>query len=200
MGKKFAELHPSMTSRERGWKEMPNPLAPQPPRRAYGHTRKHIYLQADQLLYDIDAVTGLTDRAQRQVQGAEVATSEDDKYRPMFYRWMDKYIASVERAMSAYVMKKEGVTRMDSLREWQEKEIELLMPDYWDATVYDALVQAIHQYIVDGALYEYFSITLSSKDPRTLDRKESLVEGESEIMGLANRVKPGSVRKHLSPF
>lgn len=201
MGKEFAELHPFAASRERGWADSCNPLAPQPPRRAYGHTRKHIYIQADQLLYDIDAVTGLTDKASRQTQtGAEVATSEEDRYRPMFYRWMDKYIASVERIMSAYVLKKEGVARTDGLKEWQEREIELLMPSYWDATVYDALVQAIHQYVVDGTLYEYFSVTLSSRNPRTLDRKESLANGETEIRSLSCRVIPGSVRKHLSPF
>ena len=121
----------------------------------------------------MDAVTSLIDKATRKTQGeTEVATSEADSHRPMFSRWFDQYIASVERILSAYVAKPEGVARMNGLKEWSEKEIMLVMPDYWDATVYDALVQAIHRYVVDGALYEYFSITLSSKDPRTMDRKE----------------------------
>lgn len=201
MVKEFSELHPFMASRERGWTPTANPLEPQPPLRAYGHSIKHIYIQADQLFYDVDAVTSLIDKATRKTQGeTEVATSEADSHRPMFYRWFDQYIASVERILSAYVAKPEGVARMNGLKEWSEKEIILVMPDYWDATVYDALVQAIHKYVVNGALYEYFSITLSSKDPRTMDRKQNTLDGETEIRSLSCRVVPGTVRKHLNPF
>lgn len=201
MKKDFSELHPFVASRQRGWIPVANPLEPQPPRRAYGHSIKHIYIQADQLLFDVDSVTSLIDKATRKTQEeTEVTTSEADSHRPMFYRWFDQYIASVERILSAYVAKPEGVARMNGLKEWSEKEIMLVMPDYWDATVYDALVQAIHRYVVDGALYEYFSITLSSKDPRTIDRKENLVDGETVIKELSSRVLPGTVRKHMNPF
>lgn len=201
MKKDFSELHPFVASRQRGWIPVANPLEPQPPRRAYGHSIKHIYIQADQLLFDVDSVTSLIDKATRKTQEeTEVTTSEADSHRPMFYRWFDQYIASVERILSAYVAKPEGVARMNGLKEWQEKEIMLVMPDYWDATVYDALVQAIHGYVVDGALFEYFSITLSSKDPRTVDRKQNLVDGETVIKELSSRVLPGTIRKHLNPF
>lgn len=201
MKKDFSELHPFVASRQRGWIPVANPFEPQPPRRAYGHNIKHIYIQADQLLFDVDSVTSLIDKATRKTQEeTEVTTSEADSHRPMFYRWFDQYIASVERILSAYVAKPEGVARMNGLKEWQEKEIILVMPDYWDATVYDALVQAIHGYVVDGALFEYFSITLSSKDPRTVDRKQNLVDGETVIKELSSRVLPGTIRKHLNPF
>lgn len=201
MKKEFSELHPFVASRQRGWIPVANPLEPQPPRRAYGHSIKHIYIQADQLFYDVDAVTSLIDKATRKTQGeTEVATSEADSHRPMFYRWFDQYIASVERILSAYVAKPEGVARMNGLKEWQEKEITLVMPDYWDATVYDALVKAIHKYVVDGALFEYFSNTLTSRDQRTIDRKENLVDGETVIKELSSRVLPGAVRKHMNPF
>lgn len=201
MKKDFSELHPFVASRQRGWIPVANPFEPQPPRRAYGHSIKHIYIQADQLLFDVDSVTSLIDKATRKTQEeTEVTTSEADSHRPMFYRWFDQYIASVERILSAYVGKPEGVARMNGLKEWQEKEIILVMPDYWDATVYDALVQAIHGYVVDGALFEYFSITLSSKDPRTVDRKQNLVDGETVIKELSSRVLPGTIRKHLNPF
>lgn len=201
MKKEFSELHPFVASRQRGWIPVANPLEPQPPRRAYGHSIKHIYIQADQLLFDVDSVTSLVDKATRKTQGeTEVTTSEADSHRPMFYRWFDQYIASVERILSAYVAKPEGVARMNGLKEWSEKEIILVMPDYWDATVYDALVQAIHRYVVDGALFEYFSNTLTSRDQRTIDRKENLVDGETVIKELSSRVLPGTVRKHMNPF
>lgn len=201
MSSKFSELHPHMASRERGWHPVPNPLAPQPPRRAYGHSVKHIFLQADQLLYDVDSITGIIDRTARIAHNdTEVATSESDTYRPILFRWFDKYIANVEHCLSAFVLKPEGVTRLNDLKEWDEREISLLMPDYWDATVYDSLVQAIHQYVVDGALYKYMSLVLSSRDPRTIDRKQSLEEGITNIRALSCRVIPGTVHKHLKPF
>ena len=194
-------MHPFIASRQRGWIPVANPFEPQPPRRAYGHSIKHIYIQADQLLFDVDSVTSLIDKATRKTQEeTEVTTSEADSHRPMFYRWFDQYIASVERILSAYVAKPEGVARMNGLKEWQEKEIILVMPDYWDATVYDALVKAIHKYVVDGALFEYFSNTLTSRDQRTIDRKENLVDGETVIKELSSRVLPGTVRKHMNPF
>lgn len=201
MKKEFSELHPFVASRQRGWIPVANPLEPQPPRRAYGHSIKHIYIQADQLLFDVDSVTSLVDKATRKTQEeTEVTTSEADSHRPLFYRWFDQYIASVERILSAYVAKPEGVAKMNELREWQEKEITLVMPDYWDATVYDALVKAIHKYVVDGTLFEYFSNTLTSRDQRTIDRKENLVDGETVIKELSSRVLPGTIRKHLNPF
>lgn len=201
MNHDFSELHPHMASRERGWRPVPNPLAPQPPHRAYGHTVKHIFLQADQLLYDVDTITSIIDKAARTAHNdAEVSTSESDTYRPMFFRWFDKYIANVEHCLSAFVLKPEGVTRLNDLKEWDEREISLLMPDYWDATVYDSLVKAIHQYVVDGTLYEYMSLVLSSRDPRTIDRKQSLEDGITNIRALSCRVIPGTVHKHLKPF
>ncbi len=201
MKKDFSEMHPFVASRQRGWIPVANPLEPQPPRRAYGHSIKHIYIQADQLLFDVDSVTSLIDKATRKTQEeTEVTTSEADSHRPMFYRWFDQYIASVERILSAYVAKPEGVARMNGLKEWQEKEIILVMPDYWDATVYDALVQAIHKYVVDGALFEYLSNTLTSRDQRTIDRGKKLEDGEKVIKELSSRVLPGTIRKHLNPF
>ena len=146
----------------------------------------------------MDSVTSLIDKATRKTQEeTEVTTSEADSHRPMFYRWFDQYIASVERILSAYVAKPEGVARMNELKEWQEKEIILVMPD---ATVYDALVQAIHKYLVDGALFEYLSNTLTSRDQRTIDRGKNLEDGEKVIKELSSRVLPGTIRKHLNPF
>nr|DAF72022.1 MAG TPA: hypothetical protein [Caudoviricetes sp.] len=201
MNHDFSELHPHMASRERGWHPVPNPLAPQPPHRAYGHSVKHIFLQADQLLYDVDTITSIIDKAARTAHNdAEVSTSESDTYRPMFFRWFDKYIANVEHCLSAFVLKPEGVTRLNDLKEWDEREISLLMPDYWDATVYDSLVKAIHQYVVDGTLFEYMSLTLTSRDQRTIDRKQSLEDGITNIRALSCRVIPGSVHKHSKPF
>lgn len=199
MDKDFNAAHPMHADRNRGWQ-------PILPRQAEGrkrtqHTMRHIFILAEQLFYDIDSTTGLLARSLRNVQGApDIATQEADTYRPMFFRWFDKYIRKAERIMSAYVLKPGRRRRNDSLREWDEQDITLSMPDYWDDTVLDTLSSALHDYIVCGSLYEYFALSFSPADARAAAKQNELVEIETDIQDLVNRTKPGSVHKPMSPF
>lgn len=199
----FNALHPTHILRERGWKPEPNPFLPRPPRPATYFVDKHIFIYVNQLWYDIDATTNMLGRARRGNQTNQeeiIPTSENDQERPLFYRWFDKYLKKVEGTLSAYVMKPRGVVRDNALKEWEEKEIWLRMPDSWDATRYDGLVQAIHNYISTGALYEYFMLTLTSKDPLTVDKAQQLEDEELEIIDAANATKPGSLIRSPKPF
>lgn len=74
------------------------------------------------------------------------------------------------------------------------------MPDYWDDTRYDELVKHIHSYIVAGALYEYFLITLTSKDPLTVSKQEEMNDEELEILDAASASKAGMLVHTLKPF
>lgn len=199
----YNPLHPTHIIRERGWKEEPNPFLPEPPRMGHSYEDKHIFVYASQLWYDIDATTSMVGRARRGNQTSQediVPTSEDGQERPLFYRWFDKYLQKAEGILSAYVMKPRGVVRDNALREWEEKEIWLRMPDYWDDARYDNLVKAIHDYIVTGALYEYFSLTLTSKDPITIDKLSQLEDAELEITDAANATKAGGMVRMMKPF
>lgn len=199
----FNALHPEQFVKERGWEDTPNPYAPKRPIPAHTYSDKHIFIYANQLWYDIDATTNMVGRARRNNQTAQedvVPTSENDEERPLFYRWFDKYFAKVETILTAYVMKPTGNVRDNAIKQWEEKELWLHMPDSWDETRYDALVQAIHDYISSGALYEYFSIMLTSKDPLTVDKYGQVEEAEQSIIDLANTVKPGSLPHMLKPF
>ncbi len=199
----FNALHPTHFIREQGWKPEPNPFLPRPPRPAHVHFDKHIFIYANQLWYDIDAATLMIGRAR---QGSEtkqdeiIPTSENDKERPLFYRWFDKYLAKAEATLSAYVMKPQGRVRDNALKEWEEKEIWLRMPDYWDDTRLDSLVTAIHDYISAGALLEYFKLTLTSKDPLTVDKAQDLEDAELEMIDCANATKAGGMVRQVKPF
>lgn len=92
------------------------------------------------------------------------------------------------------------MVRDNAINEWDEQEIWLRMPDYWDDTRYDSLVQAIHNYISAGALYEYFKLTLTSKDPLTADKAAEVEDAELDILDASNATKPGSVHKPYKPF
>lgn len=199
----FNALHPTHYLRERGWKPEPNPFLPQPPHPAHIYEYKHIFIYAAQLWYDIDATTLMIGRARKGSETKQdeiIPTSENDKERPLFYRWFDKYMGKVESILSAYVLKPMGTVRDNALNEWEEKEIWLRMPDYWDDTRYDAMVQAIHHYISTGALYEYFMLTLTSKDPLTVDKAEQLEDAELEVIGCANATKAGAMVHMMKPF
>lgn len=199
----FNSLHPTHFDRERGWKPIPNPFMPRPPRPAHRYFDKHIFIYANQLWYDIDATTSLVGRNRRGNQTNQeemVPTSENDQERPMFYRWFDKYLQKAESILSAYVMKPEGKVRDNALKEWEEKEIWLRMPDYWDDTRLDSLTAAIHDYIIAGALLEYFKLTLTSKDPLTVDKATDLEDAELELIDCANATKAGAMIHTLKPF
>ena len=143
---------------------------------------------------------GRARRGNQTNQEEIIPTSENDQERPLFYRWFDKYLKKVEGILSAYVMKPRGVVRDNALKEWEEKKIWLRMPDSWDATRYDGLVQAIHNYISTGALYEYFMLTLTSKDPLTVDKAQQLEDEELDIIDAANATKSGSLIRSPKPF
>lgn len=199
----FNILHPEHYVRDKGWTEVPNPYAPHKPCPAHSYSDKHIFIYANQLWYDIDATTNLLGRARRGNQTNQedvVPTSENNDERPLFYRWFDKYIAKVETILSAYVMKAAGNVRDNAIKQWDEKEIWLRMPDSWDETRYDALTHAIHDYISSGALYEYLNIMLTGKDQVTIDKYSQVEDAEQEIIGLANTVKHGSLPHILKPF
>lgn len=199
----FNALHPTHSDRERGWYPAPNPFAPRKAVPGRTFIDKHIFIYSDQLFYLVDATTNLLSKARRNVQGSDsetLSTSENDGERPLFLHWFDKYLKNVETILTAYVMKPKKLTRDNVLKEWREKELWLKMPDYWDDTCFDGLVQAINRYISDGALLEYFKIRLSSKDPLTVDKTTDLADDELEIISLANMVKPGTIHKIPKPF
>lgn len=201
MNRRFNGMHPTYIDRERGWLPEPNPFAPHKAMPVRGYADKHIFIYADQLFYIVDTTTKMLGKARRAEQDEEtIATSEVDGERPLFFSWFDKYVKKVEGLLSAYLVKPERIANDNALREWREREIWLRMPDYWDDSNYDSLVEAIGRYIASGALLEYFKIRLSSKDPLTLDKASDVDEAELDIIGCANAVKPGTIHKYEKPF
>lgn len=199
----FNALHPTHFDRERGWEPDLNPFLPRSPRPAHSYFDKHIFIYSNQLWYDIDTTTNVVAKSRRELQdsnGKYIATSENDQERPMFYRWFDKYLQKAEDVLSAYIMKPDGRVRDNAIKEWDEKEIWLRMPDYWDDTRLDSLVKAIHDYIVTGTLFEYFKLTLTSKDPLTSDKSTEMEDVEMEMIDCANATKPGAIVHTLKPF
>lgn len=165
---------------------------------------KHIYLLKDQILYDIDAQTLIATRHRRdavtKVDNNSTATDEADRLRPLLHRWIDKYTDYVRTALAPYARNSKSVASMNDIKMWKERDIELQMPSYWNESVYPMLVNAVHDYIVNGTLYEYFALTLTINDPVTIAKREAMEENLSKVKQYANTVIPGQVRKPLQPF
>lgn len=161
-----------------------------------------IFLMRNQLLYDIDAQTHLVSRSRRDNGINQVTSSSDetDTYRPLMNRWIDKYIALAKSRLQAYVLEPKRGSGMDVLKEKTEDEIKLMMPGYWDDSVTEQLITATHDYVVNGVLYEFFSLTLTAKDPVTMSKYDAMMESYNQMKIYANTIKPNSVRKPLQPF
>ena len=161
---------------------------------------KHIYIRKDQILFDVDAQTGLVMRSRRErgIDNNTIGTDQSDDFLPLYDRWVEKYTDYVKMILSAYIKSEPRIASINTLKKWEEMDIELEMPKYWNGEVYPMLVTAIHDYIVNGVLYDYFTLTLTANDPVTQAKKMELDEGEGRIKQLLCNVK--QVRKPLQPF
>lgn len=193
------------------WPYHNHPSAPHDPEYGIKNPKfsRHIFISRDQILYDIEAQISMMSRARRKDNGTEddTFTNATTNYQAQFYRWIDKHIGIAKNKMEAFVLEKQKNTKMNSISQAEEVDIELLMPEWWDDTIFDQLVQAVHDYVVNGTLYEFFSISLLvptrsgvSQDPATIVKQQQMIDGLAEIKKLANASKPGSIRKHLAPF
>lgn len=170
---------------------------------------RHIFIMRDQLLYDIDAQIGMMATARRNPDGTEENTFSNatTTYRQQFYRWIEKHIGIAKGVMSAFLLEKFKTTKLDNISQEQEVDITLLMPEWYDDTVFDQLCQAVHQYVVDATLYEFFSIALLvptrrsvAEDPATIVKRQQMAQDLQDIRKYVNASKPGRIHKILKPF
>lgn len=163
---------------------------------------RHIFISRDQIFYDIDSQISIVSGARRKGDGTEDDTLSNatTTYKQQFFRWIDKHIGIAKNKMQTFVLEQFKTTKMNSISQVEEVDITLLMPEWWDDTIFDQLVQAVHDYIVNAVLQEYFIITLTSKDPVTVDKGLLAATSLDEIKKLSNSAKPGRIKKNLAPF
>lgn len=163
---------------------------------------RHIFIRKDQVFFDLDSQLGIISISRKKQDGTvdDTLTNATTAYRQMFYRWIDKHIGIAKGVMSAFVLDKFKTTSMNSISDKDEIDIELLMPGFWDDTVFDQLTNAVHDYVVNATLFEYFAISLTSKDPVTVDKRQLMIEALSDVKKYVNAAKPGFVEKRKSPL
>lgn len=177
-----------------------------PIRHHHHHERfkeRHLYIRADQILYDVDAQSALVMRSRRNENQEDIhtiGTDNADDYRPLMHRWIEKYTDLVRAHLAAYIRTQPRIASTNDLKMWDEIDILLFMPEYWNENVFPLLTNAVHDYIVNGVLYEYFALELTANDPVTISKSQLMDESYSKIKAYATASLPGQLRKPLQPF
>lgn len=194
--------------RESPWPYPRHPYGPNDPLFG-GHPQfeRHIYLYRDQLLYDIESQVGVMSRVRRGMNQNSDGTSDDaalgsvvDDYKPLLNRWVDKYVNLAKGRMSAFILEQHKPNMGDELKNEDEIDIELQMPFSWDDTCFAPLVQAVHDYVVNGVIYELLLLMLPPKEHVVNVKQGDVENAYHDIKRYVCATKPGFVKKPMQPF
>ena len=163
---------------------------------------RHIFISRDSVMFAVETQIQMVAEMRRSNDGREDdrLTNATTKHKQMFYSWFNTHVGKAKNKMQAFVLEKFKTTNINDIKDKEEIDIELLMPEWWDDTIFDQLNDAVNNYIVNAILQEYFTVSLTSKDVVTVDKAALAADALSDIRKLANASKPGSIKTHLAPF
>lgn len=163
---------------------------------------KVLFLRKDQILGDIDAQIEIVTATHTKDDGTPLPVFENamEKHKHSLNGWINKYLDIAKQRMAAYIVVPEQKATFNAQRDWEEKEIHLSFPWYWDETTFDALSRAVADFIVNSVLFEFFSLTITSKDPITIDKQGFAEEASANIKHYCVASIPGTMKKKLHPY
>lgn len=160
-----------------------------------------ITINKSYVLYDVDALTykradGVMSDQSDRLKNAISSDSEEELDRVMLYRYMDDKDANIKRKLAFCLVKGERDTLSASNAPSMDKPAyvyTLNVPDTWDAEMVAALSTRIHQYIVDGTAYDWYS-------RQGLEFSVSASELEDRLTKIAASLRKPFVSRPLQPF
>lgn len=163
---------------------------------------RHLFIRRDQIFFDIDTQLSMIADARKAPDGTtdDTLTNATTKYQQIFFRWIDNHIGEAKTILSAFVLEKFRETAMNSIKDKEEVDITLLMPEWYDDTTFPQLCDKVHEYVVTATLCDFVTMRLTSKDPISIDKVNQKIETQAEIRKLANMAKPGRISKPFKPF
>lgn len=163
---------------------------------------KHIFVRKDQIMADISMQLDMISNARRKPDGTEDNTLSDatTRYESQFLRWLDLHIGVIKSTLSAFLLEEFRKTQLNSISKVDEIDFELRMPEFWDDTVFESLTKSLHDYLVNAVMNEYLTISLTSKDPVTVDKAKQANDSLLDVKRFANAAKPGRIHKVMQPF
>lgn len=163
---------------------------------------RHIFIERDQLLFDIDTQLGIIADGRKQPDGTEddTITNATTKYQKMFYRWIGTHAGEAKTVMSAFVLEKFRETAINTIKDKVEVDITLLMPSWYDDTTFQQLCDKVHDYVSAATVADFCKMRFTSKDQVTIDKMQEAEDAKAEIKKLVNMNKPGTISKPFKPF
>ena len=163
---------------------------------------RHLFIRRDQVMFDIESQLGMLADARKNQDGTEddTITNATTKYQQMFYRWIDSHIGEAKTIMSAFVLEKFSEVAMNSIKNNEEIDITLLVPEWYDDTTFPQLCDKVHEYVVTATMADFCYVRFTSKDPITIDKNAQKDDCEQEVRKLVNMAKPGRISKPFKPF
>lgn len=121
-----------------------------------------IELIMSELIYDIENKTSLTgearDKGQNYKESADMRVTEVDEHRNQVMRSIGNSFASLKSELSEYLCASGTTADNIQIEDVDELVACLGMPTNYDLATKDAIATAMHQYIVNMALTEWFNI------------------------------------------
>lgn len=185
------------------WPYSQHPQGPDDPLfRGTPNFERHIYIYRSQLMLDIEQEVAIIAKTRKNPDGTDDDTLNNisEKYQPLLNRWIDKYINLAKGRMSAYILERFRTSKANNLKTDDEIDIELQVPDFWNDTVFQPLVQAVHDYVVNGAVYEFMSLTLPPREHVINVKLRDVEQSYNDIKRYICSSKPGRIRKPMQPF
>ena len=161
----------------------------------------HIYIMRSQLIYDVEAELSIITRSRRNEKGLQDNNIENtDAVGPLLQRWLNKYLSLAKRKLASVLKQEDIPAASDRIRDNDEIDIAISVGDWWNENALTPLTDAIHDYIVNGCLYEYLLLYLTAKDPVTVSKEQQMELSLEEIHNALLSYKPGRLRKGMHPF
>lgn len=182
------------------WPYPRHPYGPRDPIfRGYPQFERHIFLYRDQLMLDVESQIGVIAKT-RKSDETESLENVVDNYKPLLNRWIDKYINLAKGRMSAFLLERFTPNMGDELKNEDEIDIELQMNDDWDDTCFAPLVQSVHDYVVNGVIYELLMLLLPPRENMVNVKQGDVDKSYADIKRYVCATKPGRIHKPLQPF
>ncbi len=153
-----------------------------------------ITLFCSELIYDIQNKTYLTGRSRLSQDNfeetANMQANDDEENRNQIVRSIGNAFALIKTKMSEYIVDT-GTTANNILQEMDSStrlQLQLRMPSNYNETTREALTSAVHQYIVNIAIADWFGITNKNDAAEYLATAKANIDEMREAV--SKRVRP----------
>ena len=160
----------------------------------------HLYFLRSQIISDVESQLMIVTRGRKRDGDQDNGLDVVEKFGNQFNRWIDKYISLSKKPMVKYVIedKVSGVTNIIDVGD--EIDIMLKVGDWWNDNVLKMLNMKIHDYVVNGLMYEYLLLYFGGRDELVQSKRKELELIQEEIKNMMLSYKAGKVQKQFHPF